>query len=48
MEIETVYIPGLSPRYRVQGDHSLTRRTEFPTRAEAEARRAELLAADED
>ena len=43
-EIVTVLIPGLPPKFRVNGDRSLTRRTEFATRAEAEARRAELLA----
>lgn len=45
-EIETVHVPGLPPRYRVRGDHSLTRRVEFATRAEAETRRAELIAAE--
>jgi hypothetical protein len=43
-QIQRVLIPGLPPKYRVQGDHSLTRRTEFDTREEAEVRRTELLA----
>ncbi len=45
-EIVRVYVPGLPPKYQVEGDPRWGEQRRLDSREEAEARRAELIEAE--